>query len=43
MKLRGLTCAVFAFGLCYSTAALAQDQVWLKDRRYSEGIGYPRR
>src|SRR5262245_8622904 len=22
------------------TAALAQDQIWLRDRRYTEGIGY---
>jgi hypothetical protein len=39
MKLTGLTSAVIAIGLCYSSAALAQDQVWLKDRRYSEGMG----
>src|SRR5260221_1524151 len=39
MKLTGLTSAVIAFGLSYSTVALAQEQVWLKDRRYSEGIG----
>jgi hypothetical protein len=39
MKLTGLFSAVIAFGLSYSTVALAQEQVWLKDRRYSEGIG----
>src|SRR5262249_32061173 len=38
-KIRGLSCAVFAVGLCVSTAAIAQDQVWLKDRRYTEGTG----
>jgi len=25
--------------MCYAAAASAQDQVWLKDRRYGEGIG----
>src|SRR4051794_41003643 len=39
MKLRGLTCAALALGLSYSGAAFAQDQVWLRDRRYSEGSG----
>jgi len=39
MKLTGLTSAVIALGLSYSSVALAQDQVWLKDRRYSEGAG----
>ncbi len=39
MKLTGLTSAVIALGLCSSSVALAQDQVWLKDRRYSEGMG----
>jgi hypothetical protein len=39
MKLTGLFSAVLAFGLAYSTAAVAQEQVWLKDRRYSEGMG----
>jgi len=33
MKLTGLASAVIAFGLCYSSAAHAQEQVWLKDRR----------
>jgi hypothetical protein len=39
MKITGLTSAVLALGLTYSAAAVAQEQVWLKDRRYSEGIG----
>jgi hypothetical protein len=39
MKKRGLSCAVFALGLFVSTAAVAQEQVWLKDRRYTEGAG----
>jgi hypothetical protein len=41
MKLRGLIGAVLAAGLTYATGATAQDQtvVWLKDRRYSEGMG----
>jgi hypothetical protein len=41
MKLRGLIGAVLAAGLTYATGATAQDQpvVWLKDRRYGEGIG----
>ena len=39
MKKRGLSCTVFALGLCVSTAAVAQEQVWLKDRRYTEGVG----
>lgn len=26
--------------LALPTVALAQDQVWLRDRRYTEGIGY---
>jgi hypothetical protein len=39
MKLRGLTIAALTFAASYSTAALAQDQVWLKDRRYTEGSG----
>src|SRR4051812_38764401 len=39
MKKRGLSCAVFALGLCVSTAAIAQEQIWLKDRRYTEGVG----
>ncbi|HKQ70710.1 MAG TPA: hypothetical protein VJT73_15295 [Polyangiaceae bacterium] len=38
MKLR-LTTAAIALGLTFSTVSLAQDQVWLKDRRYGEGIG----
>jgi hypothetical protein len=39
MKLRGLIGAVLAAGLTYATGATAQDQVWLKDRRYAEGAG----
>jgi hypothetical protein len=39
MKLRGLICAVLAVGMSYATGASAQEQVWLKDRRYAEGIG----
>lgn len=39
MKLRGLICAVLAVGMSYATGASAQEQVWLKDRRYGEGIG----
>jgi hypothetical protein len=39
MNLRGLICAVLAVGLSYAAGAVAQDQVWLKDRRYGEGIG----
>lgn len=38
MKIR-LTYAVLALGVGYSGAAFAQDQVWLKDRRYGEGVG----
>lgn len=41
MSLRGLACSALAgIGLLTSTAALAQDQVWLRDRRYTEGMGY---
>jgi hypothetical protein len=36
-RLAALTLAVAAFGV--SAEALAQDQVWLKDRRYTEGAG----
>src|SRR5215831_17243111 len=39
MKPSRIACAVLALGIGYSTAAFAQDQVWLKDRRYGEGIG----
>jgi len=39
MKPSRLTCAVLGLGLGYSSAAFAQDQVWLRDRRYTEGIG----
>jgi putative beta-barrel porin BBP2 len=39
MKLRGLIGAVLAAGLSYATGADAQEQVWLKDRRYGEGTG----
>jgi hypothetical protein len=39
MKLRGLICAVLAVGVSYASGAGAQDQVWLQDRRYNEGIG----
>ena len=39
MKLRGLKCAVLAVCMSYATGAIAQEQVWLKDRRYGEGIG----
>jgi len=38
MKIR-LTYAVLALGVGYSGAAFAQEQVWLKDRRYGEGVG----
>ncbi len=39
MKLRAsIATAVFAFALS-PALALAQDQPWLKDRRYTEGIG----
>ncbi len=31
--------AVVALGLSYASSASAQDQVWLKDRRYQEGVG----
>lgn len=31
---------VFCGLLALPTAALAQDQVWLRDRRYTEGVGY---
>lgn len=41
MSLRGFACsAVAGITLLISTAAIAQDQVWLQDRRYTEGIGY---
>ena len=30
---------MLALGLGYASAASAQEQVWLKDRRYGEGIG----
>jgi len=39
MKLRGLTVVALTLASTYSTAASAQDQVWLKDRRYTEGAG----
>jgi hypothetical protein len=39
MKLRGLTIAALTFAASYSSAAGAQDQVWLQDRRYTEGAG----
>src|SRR5262245_17946069 len=39
MKLRGLIGAVLAVGMSYATGASAQEQVWLKDRRYGEGMG----
>jgi hypothetical protein len=39
MKPRVLTGALLGIGLCYSVGASAQDQVWLKDRRYTEGVG----
>jgi hypothetical protein len=39
MKLRGLTLAALTLAASYTTAASAQDQVWLKDRRYTEGAG----
>lgn len=41
MILRGFACtAVAGIALLTSTAAVAQDQVWLQDRRYTEGMGY---
>jgi hypothetical protein len=42
MSLRGLACgAVVGLGLLTASAsAFAQDQVWLQDRRYTEGMGY---
>jgi hypothetical protein len=39
MRPRVLTGALLGIGLCFSWHALAQDQVWLKDRRYTEGMG----
>jgi hypothetical protein len=39
MKRRGLTCAVVAFAFAEATPAAAQEQVWLRDRRYGEGTG----
>src|SRR5258706_11589522 len=36
---RRLTCALIGLALGYSSNALAQEQTWLKDRRYGEGIG----
>ena len=39
MKPSRIACVVLALGLGYSTAAFAQEQTWLKDRRYGEGIG----
>lgn len=41
MSLRGLVCSAIAgIGLLTSVTASAQDQVWLRDRRYTEGMGY---
>jgi hypothetical protein len=39
MKPRVLTGALLGIGLLFSIGASAQDQVWLKDRRYTEGAG----
>lgn len=39
MKPRILTSALLGIGLSLSVGASAQDQVWLKDRRYTEGAG----
>src|SRR5437868_4465534 len=39
MKPSRLAFAVLALGFGYSTAAFGQEQVWLKDRRYAEGVG----
>src|SRR5260221_5058589 len=39
MKPSRLTCALIGLALGYSSNALAQEQTWLKDRRYGEGIG----
>lgn len=41
MSLRTLLCsAVIGIGALTSTAASAQEQVWLRDRRFTEGMGY---
>src|SRR5258706_13968342 len=39
MKPSRIAFAVLALGFGYSTTAFAQEQTWLKDRRYGEGIG----
>src|SRR3954452_21250308 len=39
MKSSRIAFAVLALGGGYSTAAVAQEQRWLKDRRYGEGVG----
>src|SRR5438309_1416749 len=39
MKPSRIAYAVLAVGFGYSTAAFAQEQMWLKDRRYGEGVG----
>src|SRR5882757_2756286 len=39
MKPSRLTCALIGLALGYSSSAFAQEQTWLKDRRYGEGIG----
>src|SRR5262245_34185360 len=39
MKPSRIAFAVLALAFGYSTAASAQEQIWLKDRRYTEGPG----
>src|SRR5438045_844834 len=39
MKPSRIAFAVLTVGIGYSTAAFGQEQMWLKDRRYGEGIG----
>jgi len=40
MRRSGLKCAAFAVSFFVVGSAAAQDQIWLRDRRYTEGIGY---
>src|SRR4051794_6248518 len=39
MKPSRFNYVLLAVGLGYSSNAFAQEQTWLKDRRYAEGIG----
>src|SRR6266852_6602288 len=39
MKPSRLTCALLGLAVGYSSNAFGQEQTWLRDRRYGEGVG----